>query len=405
MYQLSDEYLPTCLVNDSSEFITLLDKEGNVVYTNPYINNIFNKNSVRLAKETEINKKENNESELNGFIITEFSSNDSRIIYANNDCCQLFNLSAEELTGKNYFDILAFFNADNSWHETLLNHINNKKEYQQKILFRFADGKSLWFGLKAFPLINNYNNKKISHFITTYTVINEKNIKPVDEEKFNELNTFVYKATHDLKGPLASITGLCTMGLNLGNEPQTNKLFEMIRESTSRLDMLLNELLFLSKLEHGGQKFEILDIPEIINQIIESYRYSVAFNNVKVTFNYERKSKITADYITVNSIIQNIIDNAIKYKNYGLPETEIKINTIDQENGILISIEDNGVGIPKEHLNKIFEMFYRANNFSKGTGLGLYIVKKSLEKIGGNINVESEEGKGSKFVIYLPDKK
>ncbi len=104
----------------------------------------------------------------------------------------------------------------------------------------------------------------------------------------------------------------------------------------------------------------------------------------------------------MHTVLTNILGNAIRYHD-GKPEAEIKANITAVEKGLNLDITDNGAGIDEKHLPKIFDMFYRANKFSKGTGLGLYLVKDALAHMEGSIDVFSKKGKGTTFYIYLPD--
>ncbi|MDQ3192638.1 MAG: PAS domain-containing sensor histidine kinase, partial [Bacteroidota bacterium] len=341
---------------------------------------------------------------VDGVLINEFGGKKNKIIYANKELCRLFNVDLNSVFGNNIMSFLSLFNIDNELGQELLVQINKNNNYKREFYFHDHSGKSLCFLLKAYPLIKSLKSST-TYFVTTFTDITEKTKEEkLLNEKLIELNSFVYKACHDIKGPLASIQGLSNLGIEQIKDTQAIKLFKTIKESTDRLDNVLTELLLLSNLEHGVRKFEELDIAQIIDTIIESYQFSKAYENIKMKFNYAANAKIVSDPLSVKSIIQNIIDNAIKYKNQQLAEAEILIETVDYKQGVLLSIYDNGVGIEEFQIKKIFEMFYRGNTSSKGTGLGLYIVKKSLEKIGGTISVQSQINKGSKFLIYLPSK-
>jgi signal transduction histidine kinase len=123
---------------------------------------------------------------------------------------------------------------------------------------------------------------------------------------------------------------------------------------------------------------------------------------VKTEIDLPETWKISSEKNRLKIILENIISNAFKYRNPSNGFCHVKISGKEIENTNVFEIEDNGVGIPQEHVAKVFEMFYRAHEVSQGSGLGLYIVKETIGKLGGSIHVRSQVGKGSMFSFILP---
>jgi signal transduction histidine kinase len=166
------------------------------------------------------------------------------------------------------------------------------------------------------------------------------------------------------------------------------------------LDGILNELLIIGKITHGELDFKRIDVAGILKDVLEGV---VTINSgVTVKLNIDKSIKfILSEKGLFQSILFNLISNAFKYRNtFKVPY--LKINVTKKDKGILITIEDNGVGIREEDQTNLFKMFYRANTSYDGTGLGLYIVKTSLNKLGGEVSLKSTAGVGSTFYVYLP---
>jgi PAS domain S-box-containing protein len=245
--------------------------------------------------------------------------------------------------------------------------------------------------------------KMIEGFITDITA--QKESEELLQEKNHEMNNFVYKASHDLKGPLASIIGVTNLALKEVKDEHALKFAKFVNESTSRLDSILEELLEISRVTHGSVNVSRVDVSKLAGEIIESLQHAEHSRRVKFEMQINGRKHVHTDRKILTSVVQNLVDNAIKYKNNRQPEPFVHIIVNDYKHGLMIEVRDNGVGIPDKLQGKVFDMFFRGSERSKGTGLGLYIVKNSLKKLGGLVDFYSREMEGSSFNIYLPDLK
>ncbi len=214
-----------------------------------------------------------------------------------------------------------------------------------------------------------------------------------------ELDRFVYSASHDLRAPLASVLGLVAIGKIENSLDSKNKCFDMIDESINKLDVFITEIIDFSK----NQRLEIsnstFDIKEFIDRILTELKYLDRSGKINIEVNCAVE-KVTTDKHRLSVILHNLIANALNYNNN--KNGFLKINVQEEKSKIKIMVEDNGRGIAPEHLGRIFEMFYRAEHDKSGSGLGLYIVKETIEKLKGSINVESKLDVGTTFTFYLP---
>ncbi|HLG01995.1 MAG TPA: hybrid sensor histidine kinase/response regulator, partial [Bacteroidia bacterium] len=210
----------------------------------------------------------------------------------------------------------------------------------------------------------------------------------------NELNTFVYKATHDLRGPLTSIMGLINLATRSENQHQVQTFIRMIEESTLKLDAVLVSLIETMAIKNARLSFEQIDFDEILRLVLDKLSLTPGFGSVRFETEIHSKNSFRSDKKILVAIIQNLVENAVKYKNKVEPKPFVHLRITDFEDGIRLEIADNGIGIDPQIQGKIFDMFYRGNESSEGAGLGLYLVKNGVQRLGGMINMKSERGVG-----------
>jgi signal transduction histidine kinase len=178
----------------------------------------------------------------------------------------------------------------------------------------------------------------------------------------------------------------------------------LIKLSASRLDAILNDFLELGRLTQSHVKKASLFIEPLIHEILKSLEYLPEFAKIDFKLDIDQPTPIKSKKILLKAIIQNLIDNAVKYRNLEInnPQVTIKVREVDSEYEITVS--DNGIGMTKSIQDNIFKMFYRGHDVNEGTGLGLYIVKSSVDSLRGKISVKSKPNKGTTFTILLPIK-
>ena len=221
------------------------------------------------------------------------------------------------------------------------------------------------------------------------------------QETNQELDTFFYKASHDLKGPLASVMGIVNLARLEMQDPVIDRYFGMIETSVQRLDRTLMDLIELARTRKGGSKLSKINLKSLIDEILYSLKHSPDFGRINFEIKVDHNVEIFADKVLMLSVFQNLIHNAINYCNQQSPWVRIRINR--PGDGIEFEVSDNGKGIPDAVKNRVFEMFYRGHPNSTGSGLGLFIVKNALEKMKGTIRLESAPGHGTTFTVFIPE--
>jgi len=229
--------------------------------------------------------------------------------------------------------------------------------------------------------------------------VHERTLKLVKANQ--ELDRFVYSASHDLSAPLKSILGLIQLTrLENKNEELTNHL-EHMQKSVLKLEAVINSLTQFSRnMGHALIKQEFV-FDEMIEEVLDELKYPFQSDKVKIIKLYNPSDSVNSDYLRVKIILSNLISNALKYKNIHNPDSFVEISFCKMDERDRISIKDNGIGISKENQVKVFDMFFRATMQSNGSGLGLYIVKETVEKLGGEITVDSNPGNYTLFTVTL----
>ncbi len=220
------------------------------------------------------------------------------------------------------------------------------------------------------------------------------------ENKNAELDAFFYRISHDLKGPISSLLGLSNLAQLEITDPTAREYLTRQHAQVERLKNIIGGLINLTKLNHDTIPKEPIDFNRLVDECIHSLESVDNFSKVEFRKEIDHTISIQSYWILLNAILQNLIENAIKYAQEEKPYVRIAIKAV--ENHLIIEVEDNGQGIPEAQQDKIFEMFYRATQQANGSGLGLYILKRSVDRLNGTIEINSAEGTGSTFRVKVP---
>ncbi|MBL7871194.1 MAG: response regulator [Cyclobacteriaceae bacterium] len=282
------------------------------------------------------------------------------------------------------------------------------EEFAVSCIKQGADDYVLKSNLSRLPSsINNSLQKRDTEKkrLNAEIALREQNEELIKINK--ELDSFVYSVSHNLRAPLMSVLGLLNLAKNEGHDPDQHfgKYFNMMEQSIHKLDDTLKEILEYSRNARNEVYREQVDIKAIVEENMERLRYLDGYN--ELTKNLEVIADVPAfsDAYRLSVIFNNLLSNAIKYRNSSRLNSYINITVRVSEAEIKIEFIDNGIGIKDELLPKIFNMFFRASTVSDGAGLGLYIVKETVEKLNGTIDVKSELDVGTSFSILLPNSK
>lgn len=218
-----------------------------------------------------------------------------------------------------------------------------------------------------------------------------------------ELDRFVYSASHDLRAPLRSLLGLIEVSQKSQEAEEVQQCLDLMRQRVHNLDDLIREIIDFSRNARQEVKRERFLLLPIVKEIVDNLKFAEGLEKVYVRIDISPEFEVVSDQARLKVILNNLIGNAFKYHDESKEQQEVFVKAAQEGNQSRIDIEDNGVGIAEEHQNKIFEMFYRAHEKSQGSGLGLYIVRETLAKVKGSIQLKSKPGGGSVFSVWLPE--
>jgi len=217
-----------------------------------------------------------------------------------------------------------------------------------------------------------------------------------------ELDSFVYRASHDLRAPLRSVLGLAGIIRMEVNVEKRDNYLELIVKSINKLDKFISDLTDFSRNTRLAITIEEVDFKEIVHENMENLKFMEGASKIQLKLDINQECPLYTDLPRLHIVLQNMLSNAIKYQSYDR-ESYLAIVLKVTEYQIQLVISDNGKGIKIEYLRKIFNMFFRASEDSYGSGLGLYITKQVIERLGGTIVVSSDYNKGTTFSINIPN--
>lgn len=326
---------------------------------------------------------------------------EGNVVQINKGFEEMFGFSVQELKGKslNLFIVPNDLESEGNDLNTLIS--SNRVVRTETVRYR-KDKSLLSVIIYGVPVL--LQDQTIGIF-GMYVDITER--KKVEEElkiRNTELDNFVYKVSHDLRAPLSSILGLAHLASLPGNDDNLTEYITLMGQKAEQLDHFIRDVLSHSKNLKMDLKVEHVDFQKIIEQTFNDLNYLKGVEKVERSITIS-VNEFHSDPWRIAEIFRNLVSNAIKYRRLDNPETFITIVIASDEGQCSIVFQDNGIGIDKVSLEKIFEMFYRASDQSEGSGLGLYIVKNAVDKLGGKVSVESELGRGTTFKITLPNQR
>lgn len=225
--------------------------------------------------------------------------------------------------------------------------------------------------------------------------------KVTELEKTNdELNRFIYSISHELRAPLVSVIGIVNLVKLENMYNSSGEYWSLIESCSNKLDYYIQKTLEYYKNNKSTEELTEIDFKNLIDQLVSVHAYTDIETNFSVNVN--QKVVFKGDYFRIEVILGNLISNAIKYQKIDEPSKKVVINVNVDEKLVDISINDNGIGILNEHLEKIFVQFFKSK-VHHGSGLGLFIVKEALNKINGHISVSSDTDSGTTFTITIPN--
>jgi PAS domain S-box-containing protein len=321
---------------------------------------------------------------------------DLKIRYVSSSVKKFFNLEPIRVLGQSIF---SFVNADRveKWKSCLSQ--KTETSFQEEINLSVGN-TVLYFDVQV---SNFLDRKSINGLVLKLHDITAKKQKQRELERANEqLDQVIYKTTHDLKAPVMSALGLIKLAEEAVGE-QKDRYLSMVKNSLHKLDSLIEEMNNFFRNEKLAVQREQISIKQLVQESISDLKTLYEDGKIAISVKVQGSFNLYSDSIRLKTIVGNILSNAVKYFDPSKSEPFIDINVFITEQICEIRFIDNGIGIEPQYQDKIFDLFFRATTQSQGTGLGLFIVRDTIKKLKGEIEVESQPGKGTTFIVRLPN--
>jgi signal transduction histidine kinase len=241
-----------------------------------------------------------------------------------------------------------------------------------------------------------YYSMRIHHHAEKITIARNEQLQKVNAE----LDRFVYSASHDLRAPLSSMLGLIELTRKSGDPKEIRNYLDMMKGRIHHLD----EIIDYSRNERLEVAKQPVNLHQLVEETTSNLKHLEGAERIDIQNEVPADMVLPSDAMRLKIVLNNLMNNAIKYHDHNKEKPFIRISMAPAGGGTHFSVCDNGMGIPAEHHDKVFNMFYRASDKSKGSGLGLYIVRQSLGQLGGSVTLKSRLGEGSTFTVLLPAK-
>lgn len=287
-------------------------------------------------------------------------------------------------------------------------HMVEKTPYQNEVRLKTKDGSYRWF--QDTGIAKTDTDGRLQVVIGAIIDIHDRKMA---EEKIlfqnellakanKELDHFVYSVSHDLRAPLSSILGLTHIYSLAGDQAERDKIVTMVNDRAQVLDRFIREVLDYSRNTRLELHMQPVILAEVIHELLKGLDHMDGIESVNIEMDVPEDVSIVTDRERIKVVLSNLLANAVHYRDPS-KKSFIRILGSVSDGALYMEIQDNGIGIRKEHQERIFEMFYKAHDRSEGTGLGLYIVMETIQRLKGTIHVRSEYTEGTTFMLRVPD--
>lgn len=318
-----------------------------------------------------------------------------------------FGYPKESLVGKNFSILFTEEGLNKNLPERELKGVLTKGSHNDDNYLKRADGTPTWVHGESIYIKDKEEQEfvvKVVQDINEEKVL-ENELKRVNEEQERTIfdhETFIYTASHDLQSPINNINGL-VQELKKNNLDDADLLLSMIERSIERFKNKIKELSAIGKeQEEARHQSGDVDFQPVFEEVLLDLEEEIGDSGADISSDFSAAPSVRFVKRNLKSVLQNLLSNAVKYRD-GSRQAKIEVKTEMTADGyVLLTVNDNGIGIADESKDKVFRMYQRLDDESKGTGVGMAIVKRIIDNADGKIKLKSKLGDGSTFKIYIP---
>lgn len=345
-----------------------------------------------------------------------FDFEQNQYVYFSNHIKNMLGYEVEEvLSGK--IQLFALLHpddyqkvADNFMHK--IREVPDDEVLETIYRVRHREGHWVWLSSRDKPFRRNEQGQVVQTVGTaqdiTHQMQYEQKLEQQNQElkKANdELDRFVYSSSHDLRAPLASVLGLINLSLVSSDPSEKDTYIKMMETSLNRLDRFIQDIIHYSRNSRLEVAQDEIDFRKLVTETMDKLSYMEGINSISFDCSYDIQSQFVSDQRRLAVILANLMGNAVRFQNPSTDQPTVNIRIQANAREASLVVEDNGVGIASEYQGKIFDMFFKASHQNHGSGLGLYIVKETVNVLQGKVTFTSSTRQGTTFTVSIPNLK
>ena len=396
---VSEEFAVKILKEGADDYIL----KGNLIRLPSAIQNALKQKQAETERKSAIKKLKRSEEHFRSLIenatdIINILDSSLSFTYVSPSIERILGYKASEILHKN----ISSFIHPNDFELCYKEFKKESSESSFVITYRLRHSNGHWLDIESTGKSYIDEKGRKSYIINSRDITDRKRIEEKLKYKIKELDTLIYMYSHDLKGPFCSLQGFVNIAKLEVKDKTAAKYIGMIETTTKKLDAILMNLVQITMINREAIKITNVNIKSLIQDSINKFEILPEFSEIEFILDIDPKENFPSDPKLLQSILENLIYNSIVFRRQDIDNSYVKINSFIKNDHLVLSVKDNGAGIPFEIQGEVFDMFFRGSYASKGSGLGLYIVKNAVEKLGGHIELKSSLGNGTEFIIDLP---
>lgn len=322
-------------------------------------------------------------------------------IRMNDQICKIIGYTHDELSGTRYEKL--YNSEDQAAAITEFRNITGGKKQDQCTTRKFLkkDGSSIWVEC-LLTLISDEQQQPLYIAVVVKDIDVARRTEHQLEYRNKELDTFIYRSSHDLRGPITTLMGLSDIARLDAPDEKTRDYFTDCYNVAKKMEKTLRDLMAVTQIKQGAVVIKEITPRVLLYTHLNSKKINGSLGDISLCTEVNDDAKYYSDESLFRLIVSHLVDNAIAFTN-PLRSAKVFVSIQQKDQKINLIVMDNGIGIPEDEAGQIFDLYFRGRNVQRGSGIGLYLVKSAIEKLGGTIDVSSSTETGTKVIVSLPN--